>query len=1258
MFHHKFGFVARHVVFGNVRQIPIVPPKIVHSVGILQRLFDLRDQFDSVSTHRQCRGKMEAKSPAAIPPGCPHGWPIYTFLTRLRTEGPVSMSRKPFLDLVRDRVVILDGAMGTSIHTYPLDLQRDWMGHENASEVLNLTRPDLIQEIHESFLAVGCDAVETNSFNGSRNDLAEANLSDRAVEVNRIAAQIARKACDRFETQDSPRYVVGSIGPTRRLVTLGQISFDDLTESFHAQMLGLLQGGADVLLIETQQDLLAIKCGIAAANRAFAEVSRRVPIMVQASFDTNNGQQMLTGADPSALVAAIRSYDEVQVLGLNCAFGPNELSESVRYIAANYPKFVSALPNAGMPVFVNGKAHFPMKPDDYARGVRRYVGEFGVNVLGGCCGTTPEHLKAVVAAVRDLPRAPRNVAPKAQVGSLVSAVDLRQDNSYLIVAERTNTNGSRQFKRLLQENNWDGLVSMGRDELRDGSHLLDVCVDFVGREGIRDMHEVVRRFVNSLPAPLMLDSTNPAVMEAGLKLCGGRCILNSMNLEDGEERVGFICALAKKYGAAVVAGTIDEDKQQAMARTAVRKLAIAKRLRDLAVDRFGLQDEDILFDPLVLPISTGIEEDRRNALETIEGTRQIMKELPRCNTVVGLSNVSFGLKPAARIVLNSCFLHELREAGLTAAIVHASKILPRNRIPDEQWNAALDLIYDRRREGFDPLTHFVGLFPDGAEVAREVVRDDSPIEEKLKRHIIDGEKRDLTNHLEEALQKYPPLEIINNILLEGMKVVGELFGSGQMQLPFVLQSAETMKAAVAHLEPLMEKVDGQSKGKIVLATVKGDVHDIGKNLVDIILTNNGYTVYNLGIKQPVHDIIRAAIEKRADAIGMSGLLVKSVAVMKENLEELNAQGMHIPVLLGGAALTRDYAEDTLAELYGGPLLYCKDAFEGLSAMDQIATGQLPVAVQNQRQRAQRRKELRARSEEKFGAIIAGPGSGESTVARDNPIPAPPFWGSRVVTDISPRLIFPFINQTALFTGQWGFKQKGLTPDQYQRLLDDKARPVFEALQKRAIAEKLVQPKTVYGYFPVQSDGDDLIVYHVEPFTAGSLQPKESPREWLRFTFPRQSGRRRLCVSDFFRRRETGEFDVLGLQLVTVGDSATEAAEVLRKANHYQDYLFLHGFGVETAEALAEFWHKRMRQELGFGSEDAAGIDELFHQGYRGSRYSLGYPACPNLEDRAKILQLLPADQIGVQLTENFMLVPEQSTDALVVHHPQAKYFDV
>ena len=1159
--------------------------------------------------------------------------------------------------------------MGANLQQRPLDLQRDWLGYENSCEVLNLSRPDLIQEIHESFLAVGCDGVETNTFNGSRIDLGEADLGERAEELNRTAAQIARKACDRFERPDRPRYVVGSIGPTRRLVTLGQISWDELVASFLPQMKGLISGGADVLLIETQQDLLAVKCALSAANTAMRELGRRVPIMVQASFDTDGGQQMLTGSDPSALVATFIPYDEVDVLGVNCAFGPIELSETVRTIASTWPRLVSALPNAGMPIMdEKGRATFPMGPADFTKGMMRFVEEFGVNIVGGCCGTMPEHLKLLCDAVgANRPPRPRNVVARPQVTSLKTAEDIRQDQSYLIVAERTNTNGSRQFKRLLQEEDFDGLVSMARDEVRDGSHMLDVCVDFVGRDGVRDMHEVVRRYVNAIPAPLMLDSTNPEVMEAGLKLVGGRCVLNSMNLEDGEEKLAHICRLAKKYGAAVVAGTIDEDKLNAMARTRERKLSIAQRIRNLAVSKYGLKDEDILFDPLVLPISTGIEEDRRNALETIEGTRLISRELPKCHTVVGLSNVSFGLKPAARVVLNSAFLHELREAGLTGAIVHASKILPQNRIPKEQWDAALDLIYDRRKEGFDPLTHFVGLFPDdaGAPAAptSKGVYDDLGLEEKLKRHIIDGEKRHLVAHLNEALKTYPPLDIINNILLEGMKVVGELFGSGQMQLPFVLQSAETMKAAVAHLEPLMEKVEGQTKGRIVLATVKGDVHDIGKNLVDIILTNNGYTVFNLGIKQPVHDILKAYHERKADAIGMSGLLVKSVAVMKENLEELNAQGVKAPVLLGGAALTKDYAVNDLASLYRGELFYCKDAFAGLNTMDRIVSGEGRALWEEQRSEAQRRRQLRESAVKPQRVELPG----KSDVPQDNPVPLPPFWGRREVRGIPTEQVFPYINESALFVGQWGFRKKGMSDAEHERLLDERARPVFEQLQTHSVKEKLLEAKVVYGYFPVQAQGDDLVVFHVEEFQGctcagcspgAQVVPRGEPREWLRFNFPRQTTRRRLCVADFFRSSASGQYDVLGVQLVTVGERASEAAQELFKANKYQEYLYLHGFGVEAAEGLAELWHKRMRQELGFGSEDAPRIRDLFHQGYRGSRYSFGYPACPDLAERAKIVELLKPESIGVSLSENYMLVPEQSTDALVAHHPQAKYFDV
>jgi 5-methyltetrahydrofolate--homocysteine methyltransferase len=855
-------------------------------------------------------------------------------------------------------------------------------------------------------------------------------------------------------------------------------------------------------------------------------------------------------------------------------------------------------------------------------------------------------------------RIARDAVPPDQVSSLTQAADVRPDNSYLIVGERTNTNGSRQFKRLLQEDDWDGLVSMARDEVRGGAMMIDVCVDFVGRDGQRDMQEVVSRYVRQIGVPLMLDSTDPAVLEVGLKLAGGRCAINSANLEDGEEKFGVLASLAKRYGAALVCGCIDEDPENAMARTAQRKIDIAKRIRDLAVERFGLLDRDLMFDPLVLPISTGIEEDRRNAVETIEGTRMIAEQLPGCHTVVGLSNISFGLKPYARQVMNSVFLHELRQAGLVGAIVHASKILPKNKIPDEFWKAAEEVIYDRRDLHEDPLTHYIGVFPEdaGAEAAAGPSLADLPVDEALKQHIIDGEKRDLTDRLDKAMADgHAPLDIINKILLDGMKVVGDLFGRGEMQLPFVLQSAETMKAAVAHLEPHMPKIEGGGgKAKIVLATVKGDVHDIGKNLVDIILTNNGYTVYNIGIKQSVDDILKAQKEKQADAIGMSGLLVKSVAAMKENLAEFNARGVDTPVLLGGAALTRDYAEDDLAQLYGGKVMYCKDAFDGLKVMDHVAENRLDDLYNEQLDRATKRKELRKNRVKPTSEKAAN----VSDVAKDLPVPTPPFWGQRVAKGIPAATLFGYVNELALFTGQWGFKRKGLSAEEYEKILDDSARPAFEQLKQQETAEKFLDPKVAYGYYPVQGDGDDLVVYKPDAFAEGSREPTGEVEELARFTLPRQDGRRNLCITDYFRSKKSGEYDVLGVQCVTVGDEVTERANALYKENKYQDYMYLHGFGVECAEALAEFWHKRMRAELGFASDDASDVRKLFQQNYRGSRYSFGYPACPNLEDRSKLLALLDTAAIGVGLTEEYMLAPEQSTDALIVHHPQAKYFDV
>lgn len=1189
-------------------------------------------------------------------------------LTRLE----MSLVRRPFLDLVKEQVVVLDGAMGSALQEIPLDLERDWLGLENCSEILVQTRPDVIGSIHESFLEAGCDAVETNTFGANKIVLAEFGIPEKTFELNKLAAEVARKACDKYETPDRPRYVIGSIGPGTKLPTLQHTTWDILHDSYAEQIRGLLAGGVDALLIETCQDLLQVKCAVIAATDVMKAAGIKLPIMTQMSMDLNSGQSMLLGSDSAAVTAALLPFDQIDVIGLNCATGPVELTEHVKYFCEHWPRYVSVLPNAGMPVMVDGQSHFPLTPDDFARGVMRFVEEFGVNIVGGCCGTRPAHLKRLCEMLGKRAPKARQPSVKRQISSLTQVEDFQQDNSYLIVAERTNTNGSRQFKRLLQEEDFDGLVSMARDEVRSGSHMLDVCVDFVGRDGKRDMHEVVGRYVRQIALPLMIDSTDAVVMEEALKLAGGRCVLNSMNLEDGPERVVLICKLARRYGAAVVAGTIDEDKENAMARTAARKLSIALRLRKLANEQ-GLHDSDILFDPLVLPISTGIEADRRNALETIEGIRDIKRELPECYTVVGLSNVSFGLKPAARQVLNSVFLHECMEAGLTGAIVHASKILPRNKIDDLRWNAALDLIYDRRGtaalsiqnppDDYDPLTRFISLFTDVDAIANEAApQENLTIEEKLKRHIVDGEKRNLIEDLTEAMLTYKPLQIINDLLLAGMKTVGELFGSGQMQLPFVLQSAETMKAAVAHLEPFMEKIEGSGKGRIVLATVKGDVHDIGKNLVDIILTNNGYTVYNLGIKQPINDILKALKDKKADAVGMSGLLVKSVAVMKENLAEMNQLGIDVPVLLGGAALTRDYAEDDLANLYKGPLLYCRDAFDGLKVMDHIAGGTVTTITDEQRERAAHRKNLRANAVKPSNAEAAN----IQPILKDNPVPIPPFWGRRVVKDISPYTFQGFINETALFTGQWGFKRKGMSEADYERLLDEKARTVFDDLKTRARTEKFLLPAVVYGYYPVQSRGDELIVYHTEEFAGCTCHPsgpcKISPtgtaRPAVTWKFPRQDGRRKLCISDFFRSVDSGQFDVLAVQLVTVGSRVSELAEELRKENKYQDYLFLHGFGVESAEALAEYWHKHIRQELGFGSDDAPEMRKLFQQGYRGSRYSFGYPACPNLEDRQQIIELLRPQEIGVALTENFMLTPEQSTDAIVVHHPQARYFDV
>ncbi len=1174
-----------------------------------------------------------------------------------------------FLEELNKRVLLLDGAMGTMIHDLDLDLERDYRGKENCTEVLVLSRPDAIQGVHETYLRAGSDAVETDTFGGMPHVLCEFDLQEDTYEINQKAVAIARAACDQFSTKDRPRFVIGSMGPGTKLVTLGQITWEEMLESYKAQVRGLLADGpgrcADALLIETAQDLLQCKIAINACvdvqrELGIWETPDRVPIMTQVTMETTG--TMLLGSEIGAALVALEALP-IDVIGMNCATGPAEMVDHVRHLSGHSRLPISVLPNAGLPALVDGRTVFPMQAEPFAEALSGFVKDFGVNVVGGCCGTTPAHIQALSEKLSGIEVTEREVESEPQCSSLYSPVGLKQELSVLMIGERTNANGSRKFKEMLAAEDWDGLVSWARTEIKGGAHVLDVCVDYVGRDGVADMHEVISRYVQQLQTPLVLDSTEAPVLEAGLKLCGGKCIVNSINLEDGEERLEVVCPMLKRYGASVVALTIDEDPEAGMAKSADRKLEIAKRLHGLCTEKYGIDETDILFDPLTFTIATGVEADRRLGLETLEGIRLISEVMPNCGILLGLSNISFGLKPAARQVLNSVFLYEAQQRGLTAAIVHASKILPKNRIPEEQWEAAEWLIFDRRGEDrpeeqpedFDPLIHFIGLFPDGAAAAgAEEAKANLTLEEKLQYHIIDGEKQGLEENLDEALKKYDALTIINDHLLGGMKVVGELFGSGQMQLPFVLQSAEVMKQAVAYLEPYMEKEEGSSKGCIVLATVKGDVHDIGKNLVDIILTNNGYKVVNIGIKQPVTAIVEAVEKHEADALGMSGLLVKSVGVMGENLDEMNARGVKVPTLAGGAALTRHYAESELRRKYDGSFYYGKDAFEALEIMEKLMGGrakEIDAAIEARlEKRAETEAKLTAgrdeRGDDEGGTAVAT--VVRSDVARDVVVPKAPFWGDRVVEDISLDAIYPYVNKVALYRGQWGFKKGAMSDEKYQEQLQQEVDPIFRRMCEEGRDEGLLRPQVVYGYFPANGDGEDLVVY----------DPEDHDREIERFTFPRQAARKRLCISDFFRSVETGERDVLGVTCVTMGQVVSERAKELFDGNEYTEYLYTHGMGVECAEALAELWHKRMRQEMGIDGEDASEVRKLFTQNYRGSRYSFGYPACPEMSDQEKLFGLLKPERIGCVLSENWQIDPEQSTSALIVHHPEAKYFNV
>ena len=1174
---------------------------------------------------------------------------------------------KTFLDTLKDRIVVFDGAMGTNLQVQNLTLD-DFGGlrFEGCNEHLLITRPDAVEKVHTGFLDVGCDVIETNSFNGTPVDFSEYGIEDQAYDMNVRAARLAKRIAGDYSTKEKPRWVAGSMGPGRKLPTLGHISFVDLRAAYREQVRGLIDGGVDLLIVETCQDLLQTKAALAAIFDHFKETRTRVPVIAQVTIEVFG--TMLNGTEIGAALTALAPFP-IDIIGMNCGTGPRHMTESIRYLCENAPLPVSVLPNAGLPSVKEGKMHYDETPETFTAQVVHFARDLGVNVVGGCCGTTPAHLKLVVEAMQ-------HITPKLREAKLIPAASsiyfqqpYVQDASFLIVGERVNASGSKKMRDLLNAEDWDGLVSLAKDQEREGAHVLDVNVDFVGRDGERDMHELASRLVTNIKLPLMFDSTEWQKMEAGLQHAGGKCILNSTNYEDGAPRFTRVIELAKYYGASVVIGTIDEE---GMARTREGKLKIAKRAYQQATTELGLPASDIFFDSLALPISTGIEEDRRNALETIEGIKQIKAELPGCFTILGVSNISFGLNPASRVVLNSVFLHDAVEAGLDAAIVNASKIEPLNRIGEQELKVARELIYDQRRfEGdvctYDPLTEFTKLFEGVKAKSAQKASKGETVEERLKNHIIDGEKIGLEAELKTALQSYPALDIINNILLEGMKVVGDLFGSGQMQLPFVLQSAEAMKAAVRFLEPFMEKKGGATaKGTMVLATVKGDVHDIGKNLVDIILTNNGYRVVNLGIKQPIDNILQASEEHRADAIGMSGLLVKSTLIMKENLEVMNERGINVPVVLGGAALTRRYVEDDLKSLYKGRLFYARDAFAGLHTMDKLTggngreelSGETLEAVAAVAATGEDAEDL-VGEEAKLGIhkslkprAVAKP-AGDTThtrrseVSAEVPIPEAPFYGSRVVEDVSLDDVFAFVNETALFKGQWQFKQGRKPADEYLMLVRETVRPVYEELKERSKREQLLVPRVVYGYFPCRSEGNDLVIYHDDKAT-----------ERTRFTFPRQPGGKHLCLADFFASMDSGKIDMVAFHLVTMGRRASQYAQELFKSDNYADYLYFHGLSVESAEALAEFWHKRIREELGIAGNDAKELTKLFHQNYQGSRYSFGYPACPSLEDQAKLFELLDPARIDVELTEEFQLDPEQSTSAIIVHHPEAKYFSI
>ncbi len=1128
--------------------------------------------------------------------------------------------------LQESRVVIFDGAMGTQIQGMHIT-DEEWAGVAGCNEILNLTAPDKIASIHAAYFAAGAEVVETNTFGASRIVLAEYGLEEETRAINRAAAEIARRAAA-AAAGAKPRFVAGSIGPGTRLISLGQTSFSALHASCLEQALGLIEGGADLLLIETCQDLLQIKTALIACRDAMTRLGRDLPLAVSVTVETTG--TLLVGSEISAVLAALAPF-EIDILGLNCATGPEAMRPYIREICQQFPGAVLCQPNAGLPQNVNGEMLYTLAPEEFVHHLGAMVREEGVQLVGGCCGTHPGFIRLLAAELAEVSPSARRAQPAPALSSLFSGVTLRQEPAPFFVGERANTNGSKIFRDFLLAGDWDGMVSVGIEQQRSGAHGIDLCVAYTGRDEIADMREAVSRYAVSVQLPLFIDSTDVRVLEEALQRCGGRAVINSINLEEGEGRADRICALAKRYGAALIALTIDE---QGMALEVERKLAVARRLYDIAVGRHGLRPQDLIFDPLTFTLGSGDASLTTAGLSTLEGVRRIKEELPGVYTLLGVSNISFGLAAQAREILNSVFLAEAVKAGLDLAIVNVKKIIPLYQIAPEDLEIAMNLVYTRG--GGDPLLAFIDHFDKKAGVSKEEEGDESllPLGERIQNRIIQGNRSGLEPMLMEALRSQSALEIINTLLIPAMKHVGDLFGSGRMQLPFVLQSAEVMKFAVDKLQPFMDKSAEQARNAIVLATVRGDVHDIGKNLVDIILTNNGYTVYNLGIKCEIDTMIQKALEVKADAIGMSGLLVKSTVVMKENLEELQRRGLRLPVLLGGAALTRSYVEEICSPLYDAPVVYCADAFEGLTAMGRIQEKSLTKAAA--------REPRAARS-----AAADAPAVISAAIRRDVEIPVPPFWGDRIAGGIDLETVFGYLTENVLFRGRWGYRRGKLSAEEYQALLEEQVKPEFRALKERCIAEKLLEPKVAYGYYPCSSRGEEVILYH-----------PESSQEWLRFAFPRESRPPHRCIADYFQPEGSGIRDLIALQVVTVGARASEEAKRLYESNAYKEYLLFHGLSVESAEALAEYWHQLIRRELGIADEDGASIEDFVVQKYRGSRYSFGYPACPDLSENRKLFTILRPERIGVTITDGELMTPEQSTSAFIVHHPQAKYFNV